>query len=188
VRTRNAGSENTDCRVRVIITDSVGGEVYNQYRDYTAIAPGDTVQAQLSDWTADVPGVYYASGRVSATGDQNPGNDSLTRYVTVEAVGIEEPLTSIPVSFVFAGTSPNPFADRTTLSYTLPSASPVHLRVYSATGRLVRVLLSGVLPAGRHALTWDGRDEQQRRLGRGIYFFRFESDSFRSIEKLIKLE
>jgi FlgD Ig-like domain len=188
VRTRNAGSENTDCRVRVIIIDSVGGEVYNQYRDYTAIAPGDSVQAQLSAWTADVPGIYYARARVSTPGDQNPGNDSLTCYVTVEATGIEQPPTSIPVSLVFAGTSPNPFADRTTLSYTLPSAAPVHLRAYSATGRLVRVLLSGVQPAGRHVLTWDGRDAQQRRLGRGIYFFRFESGSFKSIEQLIKLE
>jgi hypothetical protein len=188
VRTRNAGSENTDCRVRVIITDSVGGEVYNQFRDYTAIAPGDSVQAQLTAWIANVTGVYYARARVSATGDQNPGNDSLTRYVTVAAAGIEEPLTSVPLSFAFVGASPNPFANRTTLGYSLPSAMPVRLRMYSATGRLVRVLLSGVHATGHHALDWDGRDGHGRLLGRGIYYCCFDAGNFQSIEKLIKLE
>jgi flagellar hook assembly protein FlgD len=50
------------------------------------------------------------------------------------------------------------------------------------------VLLSGKQPAGRHAPTWDGRDNQGRILGRGIYCVRFESGSFRNIEKLIKLD
>jgi len=170
VRVRNAGSVNTDCRIRVIITDSVGGEVYNQFHDYSGLIPGDSVQAQFTAWTVTVEGTYHARARVTATGDLNPDNDSLMRYVTVTSTATEEPVTSLPLSFAFAGARPNPFGEQTALGYALPEEARVSLRVYSKAGELLRVLRAALQPAGCHVVRWDGRDEQGRLLGRGVYF------------------
>jgi len=40
------------------------------------------------------------------------------------------------------------------------------------TGRLVRTLVDGPRPAGRHAVIWDGRDERGGDAGSGVYFSR----------------
>jgi flagellar hook assembly protein FlgD len=44
--------------------------------------------------------------------------------------------------------------------------------VLDATGRRVRSVLDGWLPAGRHEITWDGRGEAGARVAAGVYFMR----------------
>ena len=184
-RVRNSGPDSTDCRVRVTITDSAGSEVYNQFLDLPALAPDDSVLAQLPDWTVAVEGGYLVRARVTATGDFNPDNDSLMRDVLVTSTGIAEPKTSVPLRFAFAGARPNPFGERTALRYSLPGEARVNLRIYSLAGKLLRVLQASVQSAGYHVVNWDGRDEQGRLLGRGIYFCRLTAGNQTSIQKVM---
>jgi hypothetical protein len=65
---------------------------------------------------------------------------------------------------------PNPFRTWTTISYSLPGAQQVTVIVYDIRGAFVRNLVSGTLPAGRHQVTWDGRDERGGKAPSGIYF------------------
>lgn len=66
----------------------------------------------------------------------------------------------------------NPFRDRTSVEYSLPSAATVRLAVFDARGRRVRSLASGFHEAGLHAATWDGRDDRGESVGSGVYFAR----------------
>jgi hypothetical protein len=68
------------------------------------------------------------------------------------------------------GNWPNPFRSQTTLRYELPAQMPVSLKVFDASGRLVRTLLDGTKGAGAWTLTWDGRDDAGRILPSGTYF------------------
>jgi flagellar hook assembly protein FlgD len=43
-------------------------------------------------------------------------------------------------------------------------------------GRLVRTLAAGRLPAGPHAVRWDGRDDRGRGAASGTYVARLEVD------------
>jgi hypothetical protein len=73
---------------------------------------------------------------------------------------------------------PNPFRPNTTIAFDLPEAAVVNLRVYDASGRVVRTLLDGVLKeAGQHAELWDGRDGFGSRAASGVYFYRVEIGS-----------
>jgi thiol-disulfide isomerase/thioredoxin len=73
---------------------------------------------------------------------------------------------------------PNPFNPTTTLAFTVPpDAGPISLAIYSASGRLVRTLARGDLPAGPHAITWDGTDDAGRPLSSGVYFARLAAGS-----------
>lgn len=52
----------------------------------------------------------------------------------------------------------------------MPSPATVHLAVYDVRGRLIRELGRGIKDAGEHAVAWDSRDSQGRRLPAGTYF------------------
>jgi len=78
--------------------------------------------------------------------------------------------------------SPNPFNPRTVLSYQLPVAGSVSLRVYDMAGRLVGTLVDGWRSAGTHELTFDASD-----LPSGMYFARLEAGEYVAVQKLILL-
>jgi hypothetical protein len=68
--------------------------------------------------------------------------------------------------------SSNPASGAMRLSYTLPAAGAVSLRVYDLRGGAVRTLFSGAQEAGGHTVEWDGRDDRQAPLPSGTYFAR----------------
>ncbi|MFH1221412.1 MAG: FlgD immunoglobulin-like domain containing protein [Candidatus Eisenbacteria bacterium] len=73
---------------------------------------------------------------------------------------------------------PNPFSSGTMLRFSIPSASPVDLKVFDVRGRLVRTLLSsgsGVAAPGIHTISWDGTDDYGRLVASGVYFSRLEA-------------
>ncbi|MCB9514159.1 MAG: hypothetical protein H6694_07600 [Candidatus Latescibacteria bacterium] len=67
---------------------------------------------------------------------------------------------------------PNPFNPKTTLRFALEESARVELAIYDAQGRRLRVLATGVLPAGAQSIDWDGRDDAGRALPSGQYFAR----------------
>lgn len=67
---------------------------------------------------------------------------------------------------------PNPFNPQTTVSFDLARAGRVQLGVYGVDGRLVRMLADGDLVPGRHAIKWDGTDQNGQRVASGMYLTR----------------
>ena len=82
------------------------------------------------------------------------------------------------------GIQPNPFNPRTTLLLEVARSGPVRLDVFDTRGRRVRVLVAADLPAGRHEIEWDGRDDAGSALASGIYFARYTADSVPQTRKL----
>ncbi len=70
--------------------------------------------------------------------------------------------------FEFAG-YPNPFSDVVDLSYSIPEAGTVKLRVYNSIGELVAEPVSASQAAGRHVLSFPAG-----KLPAGMYTFRLE--------------
>ena len=66
---------------------------------------------------------------------------------------------------------PNPFNALTEIKFDLPQSSRVDLKVFDITGRLVRVIASGRMPAGFHVATWDGRDDRGYSVANGVYYY-----------------
>ena len=93
-----------------------------------------------------------------------------------------------PVLAVDLGASvPNPAADLTQISFTLPQVGPVHLRIYDLRGDRVRTLVDGDRRAGPNAVTWDGRDDHGRAVGAGAYFYRLEGFGQVRVSRLVWL-
>lgn len=64
------------------------------------------------------------------------------------------------------GNYPNPFNPSTTISYTLPEAGKVLIKVFDVLGREVTTLVNESTTAGKHNVVWDGSNYAS-----GIYFY-----------------
>lgn len=81
---------------------------------------------------------------------------------------------------------PNPGAERIVLRFTsgTPTTSDVRLEIFDVSGRLVRRVADGRFSAGRHEVTWDGRDAGGRRVPAGLYLCRLREGAVQHVRRL----
>lgn len=107
--------------------------------------------------------------------------------LTVEAVAAAP--GAIPLRLALHLPHPNPFNPQVTLRFGIPrGAGGARLAVYDISGRRVRVLVDEALPAGEHAATWNGTDDQGRRLPSGAYLARLEAGGETALQRLTLVE
>jgi hypothetical protein len=80
---------------------------------------------------------------------------------------------------------PNPFNPSTSITFTLPAPGRTSLIIYDITGRKVRELVSGQMPAGVHTVVWDGKDERGTAVSSGVYISRLTAGKFATAGKLL---
>ena len=88
---------------------------------------------------------------------------------------------------------PNPFNPETWIPYQLKSDSEVIIKIYSATGELVRELNLGHKPAGIYisqdrSAYWDGKDKFGIPVSSGVYFYTIKTKDFSAVKKLTVLK
>lgn len=86
--------------------------------------------------------------------------------------------SDVPKVFAFALGSRHPSPGPTRFALALPERRVVELRIFDVRGALVRRLDPGELPAGRHAIAWDGRNEAGEPARSGVYFVRARAGSW----------
>jgi Zn-dependent metalloprotease len=72
--------------------------------------------------------------------------------------------------------SPNPFNPKTEIRFSLEQAGNASLKVYDASGRLVKSLIEGPLTAGEQIVSWNGMDESGSSVASGMYFYRLQTE------------
>jgi len=182
VEVRNLGTLSDMARVRFYISDFY----YDTAR--VSLQPGKTDTVVLDIWTPALLGAFPVRCTCATIRtDQVTSNNELSQSVFVQPAGIEEQPAG-NARFTLFGSSQNPARAGATIRYALEETSPVDLRIFSATGELVRVLETGVQPAGPHRALWDGKDELGRPVGRGTWFCRMIAGSFQAVSKLTTIE
>lgn len=105
--------------------------------------------------------------------------DGSVSYSNVETVEFG----LLPTMVMLYDNYPNPFNPSTTLSYAIPEATNITLSVYNTLGELVKVLDSGVKPAGNHKLEFDASE-----LTSGVYLLNLNTPLGNSIKKISLLK
>ncbi|MFC1573278.1 right-handed parallel beta-helix repeat-containing protein [Candidatus Eisenbacteria bacterium] len=147
------------------------------------------------DWVGDIAGQYGINGNFSADPcfcDMPNDDYHLWNYSPCAQVGCGL-IGALPVactdpqglgdhsddpgagSRFILDIAPNPFESSTTMSFSIPSqlaASPIHLDIYDATGRLIRNLVNATLPAGSHDISWNGTDQAGKAMKSGVYVYK----------------
>jgi hypothetical protein len=93
-----------------------------------------------------------------------------------------------PDRYALEPNRPNPFNPVTTIAYDLAHAGESRLVVYDVSGARVRELVDTKQPAGRYAVSWDGRDDAGRSVASGVYFYRLTSGAFSQTRKMVLLK
>lgn len=75
---------------------------------------------------------------------------------------------------------PNPFSGETTIPFSNPDKNHIRLVVYDKMGRIVRVLVDGLLPKGTFSLPFTAAGVEP-----GVYFYRLESGTHMDVKKMI---
>lgn len=93
---------------------------------------------------------------------------------------VESREQNIPESFFIEQNYPNPFNPSTTISFGLPSASQVTVKVFSMLGQEVATLFDGRKDAGVHTLQFDAAN-----LGSGVYLYRIQAGEVVTIKRMV---
>jgi outer membrane protein assembly factor BamB len=111
---------------------------------------------------------------------------NLRAYRTVDPAGMAVDGAGAWPGALSVSCAPNPCVTGTMISFATERPGAVTLVVHDAAGRLVRSLVrGGPLGAGAHRMSWDGRDQQGRRVPAGIYLARLQSAERTGTVKLV---
>jgi glucose/arabinose dehydrogenase len=137
----------------------------------------------ITERTADlVPaGGQYTIAHVTSFGEDARGelyicdsDGEVYRIVTEDSiVGAEG--GAPPARVLLKVVGPLPFRSDLTLEVDLPAPAEATVEVYDVTGRKVRTLHQGLLPAGRNGLAWDGRLDGGGTAPSGVYWLRLQA-------------
>lgn len=96
--------------------------------------------------------------------------------------------TQLPTEFALLQNYPNPFNPSTTITYHLPTASKVELKVYDIIGNEIATLVNEVQSAGRYNVDFGSHSDEGQNLSSGIYFYKFTAGDFVQTKKMILLK
>ncbi len=84
---------------------------------------------------------------------------------------------------------PNPGRSEVHIRYQLAAAGPAVLEIYDISGRRIKSLPQGSVPAGAvRTFTWDGSDQSGKNVPAGVYFCRLAAGGMTKIRRMIMLK
>ena len=89
----------------------------------------------------------------------------------------------LPIEFDLEQNYPNPFNPITTISYYLPNASKVSLKVYDILGNEVSILVDEFQGPGKYNI-----DFKAKNLTSGVYFYCLQAGEFSDTRKMILIK
>lgn len=185
-------NENPDCRVRIKVTNVgtgvVGGESSTVLR---AVVNGVNLSTNTRDimlpdhsyeimFPTKVPKhqdrYYEGTGKITAANDVDATNNETNVVMAVDYFGI---VNIVEDSIVLEQNYPNPFADKTTIDFSIPTSGNVKFFVVNTLGRMV-YQTSNFYEQGRHSI-----DFSYAGLTTGIYYYGIEVNGKRLMRKMI---
>ena len=170
IRLSETGDDDYSLDLRVWDTGSlIGEEVY--------VVVADLGQGPWEHISVDDIREYHENGQDPVT-PRSPEVPGPLLDDVLAAAGFHT--TDAPAVVVTQGRllapHPNPFNPKTHLRYELEMGGEARLEIVDVSGRRVRELFRGDLPAGPGFFTWDGTDDRGQALASGFYLARLSLD------------
>jgi len=93
-------------------------------------------------------------------------------------------IAGVPTEYALSQNYPNPFNAQTAISYSIPTASQVSLKIFNVLGEEVRTLVDADQQANTYQVTWDGRDANGKPVASGVYFCTLKAGAFDASTKM----
>ena len=86
------------------------------------------------------------------------------------------------------GNYPNPFNPQTTIAFTTKETGNVSIVIYNVVGQKIRTLVNKSYNSGQHRVVWNGKNDFNKTVGSGIYFYNMRNGKYTSTKKMILLK
>jgi hypothetical protein len=83
---------------------------------------------------------------------------------------------------------PNPFNPRTTINFSLDENQFTEINIFNIRGELVKNLYHKVAQKGLNSIAWNGKDNEDREVAGGIYFYKMKTENYQSIRRMVLLK
>jgi aminopeptidase N len=135
---------------------------------------------QTQTWTIPVAGTI-------ANVELDPDNWILKDIVATTKITDQE---SIPAQYSLSQNYPNPFNPETVISYQIPVAGHVSLKIFNAIGKEIATLVDEYKLAGFYNFQFLQKEPllNSSQLPTGVYFYRLQSGSFNETKKMLLLK
>ena len=99
----------------------------------------------------------------------------------------------LPTQTQLLANYPNPFNPETWIPFQLAQDAIVTAKIYDVTGKQIRIIELGYVPAGNYvesskAIYWDGRTEDGEQVSSGTYFYQIEAGDYTETRKMVILK
>ncbi|HEX30648.1 TPA: T9SS type A sorting domain-containing protein, partial [Candidatus Poribacteria bacterium] len=106
---------------------------------------------------------------------------------------IHRALHTVPRKTRLLANYPNPFNPETWIPFELADDANVKVEIFDLSGRLIRLLDLGHVPAGHYvdrasAAYWDGRNSAGERVASGVYLYRFSAGDYSAVRRMVILK
>ncbi len=95
----------------------------------------------------------------------------------------------VPIVTLLYNNYPNPFNPSTTISFsTVEDSKNTTLEIYNFRGQKVKTLVNDILEPGEYSVVWNGRNDNNRAVSSGIYYYKMKAGNYSSIKKMTLLK
>jgi hypothetical protein len=89
-----------------------------------------------------------------------------------------------PDSYQLFANYPNPFNPETSISYQIPEAAHVEIKIFNAIGNEISTLINERQNAGYYTAQWDGKDSSGNKVVSGIYLYQINAGDYICTKKM----
>jgi len=148
------------------------------------ILPGNSQTINVSANGSVLPvGTYEGSIEISSNDPTNNLIEIPVHFSVLLESGIFDESSNPEVTW---STFPNPFHTTSVFDLQLKNESKVILTVYDISGKQMIQLVNKTLPAGNTKIIWNGKNEKQQMLPKGVYFYQLQVGAYLQTGKLLK--
>jgi hypothetical protein len=185
--------------------------IYDPVRDRMVVFGGDNGSRHFGDvwalsladspaWTQLAPAATPPSARDSHASIYDPVRDRMTVFGGYDSAYLNDvwdlewgstlsaPPTVGSHAMWLALPIPNPSRSDISIEFELSRPSHATLRVYDASGRVVRTLIEGSFPAGTESVSWDRRLSSGVLARPGLYFYELGVDGHRLARRVVLIQ
>ena len=138
----------------------------------------DQKKAQMTRYNGDDYLLHWIDLRSSGKEDLANYYAKTIRRSDILSIEKTGNAVQLPSSFRVESVYPNPFNGKISFDYNVSTPGLIEFRIFDIAGRLVvdNLIVSG--NPGKHRIYWDARDQSEKMVSSGIYYYKFKLNSF----------